>query len=243
MHQFDFVYSYFEKGCRKKFTRQSRKALWVVLSSLFFREIWKNWHERPWKCVCECYRKAKKVGSTATVARNSVSIISHITFLDCCVHIFSNNLSQNSCILMGHIIYSVLCILIKVSLLRPALFYRKTVTTTNSVKLWRWFLDQQSGGTYLDNSNGKKSESRQDFEMFVYGMEYILIGLIYTLRYVEPLYRGKVSSHHRATTAVKFRWSTRLKMRIFYLCFVFLPLQATYLTFLLTLSKVEIWFV
>ena len=31
--------------------------------------------------------------------------------------------------------YSVLCILIKVSLLRPALFYRKTVTTTNSVKL------------------------------------------------------------------------------------------------------------
>ena len=33
------VYSYFEKGCRKKCTRQSRKALWVVLSSLFFKEI------------------------------------------------------------------------------------------------------------------------------------------------------------------------------------------------------------
>ena len=48
------LYSYFEKGCRKKCTRQSWKALWVVLSSLFFREIWKNWHERPWKCVCEC---------------------------------------------------------------------------------------------------------------------------------------------------------------------------------------------
>ena len=48
------TYSYFEKGCRKKCTRQSRKALWVVLSSLFFKEIWKNWHERPWKCVCEC---------------------------------------------------------------------------------------------------------------------------------------------------------------------------------------------
>ena len=48
------VYSYFEKGCRKKCSRQSRKALWVVLSSLFFKEIWKNWHERPWKCVCEC---------------------------------------------------------------------------------------------------------------------------------------------------------------------------------------------
>ena len=36
------TYSYFEKGCRKKCTRQSRKVLWVVLSSLFFKEIWKN---------------------------------------------------------------------------------------------------------------------------------------------------------------------------------------------------------
>ena len=36
------VYSHFEKGCRKKCTQQSRKILWVVLSSLFFKEIWKN---------------------------------------------------------------------------------------------------------------------------------------------------------------------------------------------------------
>ena len=41
------IYSYFEKGCREKCTRQSWKALWVVLSSLFFEEIWKNLHERP----------------------------------------------------------------------------------------------------------------------------------------------------------------------------------------------------
>ena len=33
------LYSYFEKGCQKKCTRQSRKVLWVVLSSLFFKEI------------------------------------------------------------------------------------------------------------------------------------------------------------------------------------------------------------
>ena len=39
-----------------------------------------------------------KVGSTATVVRNSVLIISHITFRDCRVHIFSDNLSRNSCI-------------------------------------------------------------------------------------------------------------------------------------------------
>ena len=36
------LYSYFEKGCRIKCTRQPRKVLWVVLSSLFFKEIWKN---------------------------------------------------------------------------------------------------------------------------------------------------------------------------------------------------------
>ena len=28
--------------CRKKCTRQSLKVLWVVLSALFFKEIWKN---------------------------------------------------------------------------------------------------------------------------------------------------------------------------------------------------------
>ena len=33
------IYSYFEKGCRKKYTRQSRKVLWVVLSALFSEEI------------------------------------------------------------------------------------------------------------------------------------------------------------------------------------------------------------
>ena len=36
------VYSYFEKGCRKKCTRRSRRALWVVLSALFFKEIGKK---------------------------------------------------------------------------------------------------------------------------------------------------------------------------------------------------------
>ena len=36
------LYSYFKKGCRKKCTRQSRKVLWVVFSSLFFKQISKN---------------------------------------------------------------------------------------------------------------------------------------------------------------------------------------------------------
>ena len=36
------TYSHFEKGCQKKCTRQSRKVLWVVLTTLFFKEISKN---------------------------------------------------------------------------------------------------------------------------------------------------------------------------------------------------------
>ena len=36
------IYSYFEKPCRKKCARQSRKVLWVVLNSLLFKEVLKN---------------------------------------------------------------------------------------------------------------------------------------------------------------------------------------------------------
>ena len=42
-----YIYSYFKKGCRKKCTPQTRKVLWVVLSSLFFKEIWKNGRRGP----------------------------------------------------------------------------------------------------------------------------------------------------------------------------------------------------
>ena len=35
----DITVRVFEKGCQKKSTRQSRKILWVVLSSMFFKEI------------------------------------------------------------------------------------------------------------------------------------------------------------------------------------------------------------
>ena len=34
--------------------------------------------------------------------RNSVLITSHITFRDCRVHIFSDNLSRNNCIIVRH---------------------------------------------------------------------------------------------------------------------------------------------
>ena len=60
----------------------------------------KQGHERPRKYVRKCRWKATRVGSTATVVRNSVLIISLNTFWGCRVHIFSDNRSRNSCILM-----------------------------------------------------------------------------------------------------------------------------------------------
>ena len=81
------VYSYFEKGCRKKCTRQSRKVLWVVLSSLFFKEIWRNGTRG--KDVC--FRMLKESSNRrfdSYFVSNSVLIISHITFRESRVHIF-----------------------------------------------------------------------------------------------------------------------------------------------------------
>ena len=43
-------------------------------------------------------KEVRQLQSLRTAVRNSVLIISHITFRGCRVHIFSDNLSRNSCI-------------------------------------------------------------------------------------------------------------------------------------------------
>ena len=90
------VYSYFEKGCREKCTRQSWKALWVVLSSFFQRNL-KGLARKTVEMCLRVLKESNKVVSTTTVVRNSVLIMSHITFRACCGHSFSDNLSRNSC--------------------------------------------------------------------------------------------------------------------------------------------------
>ena len=62
-----------------------------------FQRNLKESHGRPLIYVCECWRKVTKVGSTATIVRNSVLIISHITFRDCRVHFILDKLSRNNC--------------------------------------------------------------------------------------------------------------------------------------------------
>ena len=67
-----FVFiSYFEKGCQKKCTRQSRKVLWVVLSSLLSQKTWKNGRRCHGHMFVSAYGiwKATKVGSTTNQSR------------------------------------------------------------------------------------------------------------------------------------------------------------------------------
>ena len=63
-----------------------------------FQRNLKESYGRPLIYVCECWRKVTKVGLTATVVRNSVLIISNITFRDCRVHFTLDKLSRNSCV-------------------------------------------------------------------------------------------------------------------------------------------------
>ena len=74
------MYSYFEKVCRKKCTRQPRKVLWVVLSSLFFKEIWRNCTRGHGRLFARAKESKKKSRFDSYSVRNSVLIISHSTF-------------------------------------------------------------------------------------------------------------------------------------------------------------------
>ena len=61
---------------KKKFERETREAMDICLRVL---------------------KESNKSRLDSYSVRNSVLIMSHITFWDCRVHIFSNNLSRNSC--------------------------------------------------------------------------------------------------------------------------------------------------
>ena len=69
----------------------------MVLSALFS----KKFERMAGKAVEICLRVLKESNKStfdSYSVRNSVLIISHITFRDCRVHMFSDNLSLNSCI-------------------------------------------------------------------------------------------------------------------------------------------------
>ena len=90
------IYSYFEKGCRKKCTRQSRKVLWVVLSSLSFKEIWKNDTRGHGRMFASAKGKQQK---QVRHLQCQEQCIDHIPYYlsDLSRALFSDNLSRNSC--------------------------------------------------------------------------------------------------------------------------------------------------
>ena len=96
-----FIHSYFEKGCRKKCTRQSRKVLWVVLRSplITVQKNLKEWHERPRTVCLQVLKKSNKSRFDSYSVRNSVMITSHISMrVVACTFFPKTFFSWNSCI-------------------------------------------------------------------------------------------------------------------------------------------------
>ena len=73
------------------------KVLGVVLSSLFFMKFERMARESMDICL-RVVKESNKSRFDSYSARNSVVIISHITFRHCRLHFFSDNLSRSSCI-------------------------------------------------------------------------------------------------------------------------------------------------
>ena len=96
------VYSCFEKGCRKNGTRQSGERYCVYCgwfsvdcsSQKFVRMVREVMDVR-----LRMLNESNKSRLDSYSVRNSVLIISHITFRNCRVHIFFDSLSRNSCII------------------------------------------------------------------------------------------------------------------------------------------------
>ena len=96
------VYKLFGESCRKNGTRQSGERYCVYCgwfsvdfsSQKFVRMVRKVMDVR-----LRMLKESNKSRLDSYSVRNSVLIISHITFRDCRVHIFFDSLSPNSCII------------------------------------------------------------------------------------------------------------------------------------------------
>ena len=100
------VYSYFEKGCRIKCTRQPRKVLGGFRVHCFSKKLERMAGEAMDMCLPVLKESSRSRFDSYSV-RNSVLNISHITFRDCRVYTFSDNLSRNSCRWAGRLCRSL----------------------------------------------------------------------------------------------------------------------------------------
>ena len=87
----------------RKVVRQSARGNPKRYCGLFWVHCFSKKFERMVGEAVDICLRVLKVGNKSRCdsysVRNSVLILSHITFRDCRVHIFSDNLSRNSCIL------------------------------------------------------------------------------------------------------------------------------------------------
>ena len=102
LHSFFIIHTAISRKLFGKSARDNPERycgwFWVHSSSKKLKE-WHD-HERPWTYVSELLKESNKRKFDSCSVRNGVLIISHVTFRDYRVHIFSDNLSRNSCILV-----------------------------------------------------------------------------------------------------------------------------------------------
>ena len=92
------VHSYFEKGCGKSARDNPERYYGWFWIHCFSKEFERMTGDAMDVCL-RVVKESSKSRFDSLSVRNSVLIISHITFRDCRLHIFSDNRSRNSCIL------------------------------------------------------------------------------------------------------------------------------------------------
>ena len=90
-----FEYSYFEKGVRKSHATVSKGGwFWVRCSSKKFERM--AWQAMDLHVCLRTLKEINKSRFDSFGVRDSALIISHMTFWNCCIQIFCDNLSRNS---------------------------------------------------------------------------------------------------------------------------------------------------
>ena len=90
------VYNYFEKGCREKVHERIPKGIVGGFEFHVRQRNFKEWHERPWTVCLRVLKESNKSGFDSYVL-GTVYWSYPISPFGIHLHLFSDNLSRNSC--------------------------------------------------------------------------------------------------------------------------------------------------
>ena len=96
--EWSVLYSYFEKGCRKKCAHDNPERYYGWFRVHCFLTKFEGMAGEATDICLRVLKESNKSRFDSYRVTNSVLVISQITFRDCWVHIFSDILSRNSCI-------------------------------------------------------------------------------------------------------------------------------------------------